>query len=210
MKTIINCAMSADGKIALPSGQQTRISNDEDIERVQLLRSSSDAILVGIGTVLADDPKLTVKERYASSGDRPVRIVLDSGCRIPEGAEALKGDARTIVVTSEACEKNVPGAEMLRLGNDLVDLHRLIDVLDDMGIGTLLVEGGATVIWSFLREGLADELSVFVGSLIIGGRGSPTMADGDGFVSLSDARRLRLIGLERLGDGALLRYEVIK
>lgn len=210
MKTIINCAMSADGKIALPSRRQTRISNDEDIERVQLLRKRSDAVLVGVGTVLADDPKLAVKERYASSGKQPVRIVLDSGCRTPEGAEVLKGDARTIVVTNEGCDKSVPGAEMLRLGNDLVDLHRLLEVLDDMGIQTLLVEGGATVIWSFLQEGLADELSVFVGSLIIGGSGSPTVADGEGFASLSDVRRLRLIEVERLGDGALLRYEVIK
>lgn len=209
MKTIVNCAMSADGKIALPIRRQTRISNDEDIERVQLLRSRSDAVLVGIGTVLADDPKLTVKEGL-SSGKQPIRIVLDSGCRTPEGAEVLSGDARTIVVTNASCKKSVQGAEIIRLGDDRIDLPRLLEKLDKMGIQTLLVEGGATVIWSFLREGLADELSIFVGSMVIGGDHSPTVADGEGFESLSGVRRLRLIDLERLGDGALLRYEVIK
>ena len=86
----VNCAMSADGKIALPTRRQTRISSEEDIARVHRLRNASDAILVGIGTVLSDDPSLLVKEKYVRRPRRPLRIVLDS--RYMEKSQA-KGEA---------------------------------------------------------------------------------------------------------------------
>ncbi len=210
MKIILNCAMSADGKISLPSRCQTRISNREDIERVHLLRNSVDAILVGIGTVLADDPKLTVNEKYVSSPKMPLRIVLDSSGRIPSNAEILGGSAKTLIVTNESCKRTFPRADVIRMGEKRVDLLALKKYLEDIGVRTLLVEGGSTVMWSFLSNGLADELSVFVGSMIIGGDRSPTLADGEGFASIEEVRRLKLADCERIGDGVLLRYEVIK
>ena len=210
MRVILNCAMSADGKIALPSRKQTRISNEEDMERVHILRNRADAILIGIGTVLADDPKLTVSEKYVSNPHRPLRIVLDSKGRTPRNANVLKGSSKTIIATSESCKKVFDGAETVRLGKKQVDIGALLRYLKGRGVETLMVEGGETVMWSFLRDGFADELTVFVGSMIIGGKKSPTLAGGKGFESLDAVRKLLLKSCEKLGDGALLRYEVIK
>ena len=210
MRVILNCAMSVDGKIALPTRKQTKISNQEDMERVHRLRDGADAILVGIGTILADDPKLTVSEKYVKPTRQPLRIVLDSKGRTPLKAEVLKGPAKTLIVTNESCKKKFTGADVARFGKKEIDLKALLNHLSSKGIKTLLVEGGETVMWSFMNERLADELSVFVGSMIIGGSKSPTMAGGEGVSTLDDVVRLSLKSCEKVGDGVLLRYEVVK
>ena len=210
VKVTINCAMSVDGKIALKSRRQTKISNEADKKRVHELRNSVDAILVGIGTILTDDPKLTVKRKYVPDAKDPVRIVLDSNGRTPHDSMVLNGEARTIVVTSGDCTVELPNAEMLRCGKGRVDIASLLPMLEKRGIRTLLVEGGAEVIWSFLESRLADELYLFIGSIVIGGDTSPTPAGGEGAASVEEAVELRLIRAEVIGDGVLLRYEVAK
>ncbi len=207
---IINCAMSADGKIALPSRKQTRISNEEDMKRVHELRNKCDAILVGIGTILSDNPKLTVKKSYVPDPKQPVRIVLDSKGRIPKDAEVLSPDSHTIVVVSEECEHEIEGAETIVCGKERIDLRMLLDILEKKGIRTLLVEGGETVIWSFLRERLAHEFYVFVGSMVIGGKNSPTPAGGEGVKNEEDILPLKLKSVTNLGNGVLLHYGVEK
>ena len=206
---IINAAMSVDGKIALSDGKGVRLSNDEDIRRVHQLRSRVDAILVGVGTVLADDPKLTIKSEYAT-GRNPLRVVLDSEGRTPARAHVLDGTAPTMIATTDRSKSLFPHAEVLRCGKDEVDLARLLDRLAERGIRTVLVEGGSTVIWSFLRQGLADELKVFIASRALGGRGAPTLAAGPGVASMDDSIRLRLDRAERLGDGVVLEYSVVR
>ncbi|OGS45796.1 MAG: diaminohydroxyphosphoribosylaminopyrimidine reductase [Euryarchaeota archaeon RBG_16_67_27] len=208
-RVIINAAMSVDGKIALADGRGVRISDEADIRRVHRLRAQVDAILVGVGTVLKDDPKLTVKREYADGPD-PLRIVLDSDGKTPEHAKVLDGSAPTLIVTTADCQRSFRGVEMLRTGTDEVDLHSLLDQLGSRGIRTLLVEGGSTVIWSFLHGGLADELRVFVGSAVLGGATAPTLAGGEGAATLEQAARLRLTRVERLGDGVLLEYAVVR
>src|SRR2546425_2073267 len=208
-RVIINAEMSVDGKIALPDGQAVRLSNDEDVRRVHQLRSKVDAILVGVGTVLADDPKLTIKPEFAKGRD-PLRVVLDSNGKTPVGAHVLDGSAPTVIVTSDRSARVFPRAEVLRCGKDEVDLARLLDRLAERGIRTILVEGGSTVIWSFLHEGLADELKVFVASRVLGGLSLPTLAGGPGVLSFADAIGIRLGRAERLGDGVLLEYLVIR
>ena len=94
---VINCAMSSDGKIASPSGKQLRISCDEDIKRMYKLRNDSDAVLVGINTVLSDDPKLTVKEKYIENPERPIRIVLDTHCKTPVDSFVVDNTAKTLI-----------------------------------------------------------------------------------------------------------------
>ena len=207
-RVIINAAMSIDGKIALSDGTGVRLSNEQDLRRVHRLRASVDAILVGVGTVLKDDPKLTVKSEYAK-GRNPLRVVLDSDGKISESAHVLDGSAPTLIVTSEESGRSFPHAEVLRLGKDEVNLQALLDRLGARDVKTLLVEGGSTVIWSFLRQGLADELKVFVSSRVLGGRATPTLAGGQGVTSLGEAPTLRLNRIERLGDGALLEYAVV-
>ncbi len=199
--------MTADGKIAGRSRRQIRISSAEDLERVQSLRASSDAILVGVGTILSDDPHLTVKG--ATPAKTPLRIVLDSKGRTPDRAKVLDGRTPTLIVTANESSRKWIGAEVLRCGNGRVDLHALLPELYKRGVKTLLVEGGGEVIWSFFSEDLVDRYCVFVGSMVIGGRTSPTPIDGDGF---SDDRLLaiRLVDVRKLGDGVLLSYEVAR
>ncbi len=185
------------------------MSNEEDLRRVHALRAGSDAILVGVGTVLMDDPKLTVRREYAK-GRSPLRIVLDSGGRTPRGAQVLDGKAPTLIVTTEDCVRTFPAAEVFRCGKEEVDLELLLDHLASRGIRTLLVEGGSAVIWSFLHEGLADELKVFVASKALGGKSTPTLAGGEGAAMLAGAVRLAFSRMSAVGDGVLLEYAVVR
>ncbi|MDH3364552.1 MAG: 2,5-diamino-6-(ribosylamino)-4(3H)-pyrimidinone 5'-phosphate reductase [Thermoplasmata archaeon] len=210
MKITINCAMSADGKIALNSRKQTDISNEPDKKRVHEMRNSVDAILVGIGTVLTDDPKLTVKEKYVHNPQNPIRIVLDSRGRTPPHAKVLNGEAKTVIVTAEECTKEFPNAETIRCGSGRIDIQRLALMLEERGIRSMLVEGGAEVIWSFLKTRLADEMLIFIGSMVIGGDSSPTPAGGTGASAMNEVVELRLRNAEVVGDGVLVEYEVVK
>ena len=151
--------MSADGKIALRTRRQTRISNEEDKRRVHKLRNSSDAILVGVETVIADNPKLTVNPKYVKRPRHPLRIILDSKGRTPKNALVLDGTSKTLIVTNDNCRKVFPNAATTRCGNQEVDLKKLIRILEKKNISTLLVEGGSKVIWSFLRSRIADEVT---------------------------------------------------
>lgn len=202
--------MSADGKIALPTRAQTRISSEEDMKRVHEVRNSVDVIVVGVGTILADDPSLLVKSQYVSEVKSPTRLVLDSTGRTPEDASVFRGEARTMVATSERCSRDFGRIEVIRCGLERVDLKELMSILNARGFTKVLVEGGGEVIWSFFREGLVDEFKVFVGSMIIGGKSSPTPADGEGFSSLEEVTRMELLGHTRLGEGVLLEYMVKK
>lgn len=210
MKVIVNCAMSADGKIALRTRKQTRISNEEDRKRVHQLRNSVDAILVGIETVLSDNPKLTVNKKYVKQPRHPVRIVLDSHGRTPRNALVLDGKARTIIVTNERTSKTFPNAEVIRSGNNDIDLMKLITILEKKGIKKLLVEGGSRVIWSFLNSKIADEVNIFVGSMVIGGEESPTPAGGEGAPNEKSIVSLKLKDAKVMGSGVLLTYKVVK
>ena len=203
-RVTVNCAMSPDGKIATKEHRQIRISSPQDMERVRSLRASVDAILVGVGTVLADDPHLTVKGRPPGQG--PLRVVLDSHGRTPDDAQVVNGKGRTLIVTNERCTKTWAKAQVLRAGKEMVDLTLLMHKLHEMGLNTLLVEGGGETIWSFFSLDLVDVYSVYVGNDILGGRTAPSPADGEGFLE-GEKVHLELRSVERLGDGVLLTYE---
>jgi 2,5-diamino-6-(ribosylamino)-4(3H)-pyrimidinone 5'-phosphate reductase len=203
-RVTINCAMSPDGKIATKEHRQIRISSPQDMERVRSLRASVDAILVGVGTILADDPHLTVKSLPREKN--PLRVVLDSHGRTPDSAKVVNESARTLMVTNETCTKTWPNAAVLRAGKEMVDLVILLPKLHEMGVKTLLVEGGGETIWSFFRMGMVDVYSVYVGNDILGGVSAPSPVDGEGFLE-GEKVHLVLRTVERLGDGVLLTYE---
>ncbi len=203
-KVIVNVAMSADGKIALSDRTEVKISGEEDFERVHGLRDKVDAILVGIGTVLADDPKLTVKERFVEDPKQPLKVVLDSRARTPEDAQLLE-DGDHLIATTQDVKKE--GWIKCGSGNK-VDIGMLLNELDKEGVKTLLVEGGGEVLGSFFEEGYVDEFNVFVGSLIIGGKDAPTPVDGKGAQGFDDLIDLKLVDCEHLDDGVLLKYKV--
>ncbi len=205
---IINAAMSLDGKIAFPDGSPANLSNEEDLARVHRLRAQADAILVGVGTVIKDNPKLTIKPEYAK-GTNPLRVVLDSGGKTPDHAHVLDGAAETLIATTVDCTREFARAKVFRTGKDEVDLVALLDHLSSRGVKTLLVEGGSTAIWSFLRQRLADEVKVFVASTVLGGHAAPSLTGGPGVRSLEESFHLRLEKAERLGDGLLVEYTVV-
>ncbi len=200
--------MSVDGKIAFADARPAKLSNEEDVARVQRLRAEADAVLVGVGTVLKDDPKLTVKPEHAR-GKQPLRVVLDSAGKTPDHAHVLDGSAETLIATTADCTRQFAHAQVFRAGKDEVDLVPFLEHLSQRGVKTLLVEGGSTVIWSFVKQHLADEIRVFVASLILGGHAAPTLAGGPGVHALSEALHVRLESAERLGDGLVLTYTVV-
>ncbi len=220
---IVNFAMSADGKISTFERRQVRISGSGDRERVDRMKAGSDAVMVGIGTVLADDPSLTIKsaelirQRIERGQDpHPVRVVVDSQARTPLNAEILrKGEGRRVVAVScEAPEERVDAirryATVFRAGASEVDLSLLMHDLHRMGVRRLMVEGGGTLIWSLFHRDLVDEMHCFVGNIIIGGRDAPTPAEGTGFSSESVFPRLNLESLQRLDEGALIHWRVAR
>ena len=207
---IINCAMSADGKIASPSGKQLKISCEEDIKRMYELRNESDAVLVGINTVLSDDPKLTVKDKYVKNPKHPIRIVLDTYCKTPTDALVVNNISKTLIITSEKCNKKYgENVEVILCDKDddgFINLEKLMAILENKGINKLMVEGGGTVIWNFLKSGLADDFYIYVGSIIIGGSNTPTISG-----KVDDKNiKLKLVKTKNVGDGILLHYRLIK
>jgi len=217
----LNSAMSADGKISTWQRKQVRISGAIDFDRVDRLRCGSDAIMVGIGTVLADDPSLTVKsvqrkiERKEKGFDEnPIRVIIDSQARTPIDADIFKkGEGqRIVVVSSSAPYENVEAlrtqAKIIISGETRVDLTYAMEQLHRLGIKRLMVEGGATLNWAMLSGGLVDEIYTFVGNLIIGGQAAPTLVDGEGFGD-SSTLPLELISAEKIEQGILLKWKVL-
>lgn len=218
----INSAMSADGKLSTFERKQVKISGKTDFDRVDALRAETDAIMVGIGTVLADDPSLTVKSEQrrleraaAGKEENPIRIIVDSNARTPIDADIFKkGKGRKIIVVSESAQKEktdalskMPDTKIIVAGFNRVNLEEMAVLLKKEGITRLMVEGGATLNYGLISAGLADELMIFVGNLIIGGKTAPTFADGDGF-SEKTVRRLTLETAERIEDGILLTWKM--
>jgi len=211
-RVIVNCAMSADGKIALPTGKQLRISSEEDIARVYRLRNESDAVLVGVGTILSDDPKLTVKETYVKNPRQPLRVVLDSKGRTPPGSLVLNKTANTLLIMAKGHERPFEGSHIEVVGctadrQGLLEIPCILELLSQRGIRTLLVEGGGTVIWSFLKSGMVDDLYVYIGPCIIGGKNTPTMASGEGIMREDEIITLKIVKTQRTGAGILIHYQ---
>ena len=220
MHVHVNAAESVDGKLSTREREQVAISGPADFDRMDELRAGVDGVLVGVGTVLADDPGLTVKnderrERRERDGapPNPARVVADSRARTPPDAELLDDAAATYVLVSEdAAEADVAalsaaGATVITTGSGRVDLTAAFDRLKEYGVERLLVEGGGELIFSLFEADLVDRLTVYVGSVVIGGRDAPTLADGEGFTDPDSFPELSLTDVERVDDGVVLAYD---
>lgn len=218
---VVNVAMSADGKISTRERRQIKISGAQDFLRVDRLKAGADAVMVGIGTVLADDPSLTVKSEECRThrlnrgvDEHPVRIVVDSNARIPLEASILhKGPGKRIIAVSERADPRKTAAlqnvaTVIIAGVDEVDLSLMMDKLGEMGIRRVMVEGGGTLIAGLINAGLVDEIYTFIGNMIIGGKDSPTFMDGDGCILESLFCRLTLLETCRIENGVLLHWHV--
>jgi 2,5-diamino-6-(ribosylamino)-4(3H)-pyrimidinone 5'-phosphate reductase len=218
MHVLVNAAVSADGKLSSRRREQIAISGEADFARVDRLRAESDAVLVGVGTVLADDPSLVQydgghrRETRGADAASPARVVADSRCRTPADASILDGEPETYVLTTESAPEDRRerledvGATLVVAGRERVDLPAALGELEGAGVDRLMVEGGGELIFSLFEAGLVDDLSVFVGGTVVGGREAPTLADGEGFVA--DFPALSLESVERLDDGVVLSWTV--
>jgi riboflavin-specific deaminase-like protein len=171
----VHYAQTIDGRIAARTGDAHWVSGESSLRLAHELRASHDAIMVGIGTVLADDPRLTVR---LVDGRSPIRVIVDSTLRIPIAANVLSDrTARTIVATTPTAPQEraraikAAGGEVLRAHADEngdVDLHDLLRRLRGIGIGSLLIEGGRGIITSALRDHVVDRLTVCIAPKVIG------------------------------------------
>lgn len=214
-KVTLNAAMTLDGKIATRTGS-SEISGPDDLLRAHRLRREMDAIMVGINTVLADDPRLTVHKISANSKDNPVRVVVDSKARTPPEYRILNLEAPTIIaVSNEAPLEKIMAleedgkAEVVICGDKQVDLNCLMDQLGNKGIKTLMLEGGSTLNYSMLKEGLVSEVKVCIAPMIAGGAMSKTLVDGDGVDYMKDAFRLKFKKSYNLGEDLIVEYDVL-
>ncbi|MBR2558653.1 MAG: 2,5-diamino-6-(ribosylamino)-4(3H)-pyrimidinone 5'-phosphate reductase, partial [Methanobrevibacter sp.] len=177
MHVILNAAMTLDGKIATASGS-SNISGEEDLKRVHEIRRDCDAIMVGIGTVLADDPRLTVHKIDANPEDNPLRVVVDSRCRTPIAARITNKDAKTLIAGANEYKYDFlvsdrydvfkkRGVEFFWSGEKQVDLKALMNHLQRQGIKKLMLEGGSTLNFSMIRDGLIDEINICVAPMVV-------------------------------------------
>ncbi len=208
-------AMSLDGKIATRTGASQWITGPEARGRVQQMRKEMDAIMVGIGTVLTDDPQLTARDIDGAalpSNLQPVRVVVDSNCRIPAGARLLHQPGRTIIATSgdvdmsrsSALEESGATVRAFAAGDGRVNLSELMTSLGSEGVVSVLVEGGGGVLGALLDAGLIDKVCAFVGPMLIGGAGARSPIEGNGATVMADVCRLERTRMEQIGPDWLV------
>ena len=213
-------AASLDGKIATVTGRSRWITGTAALTRVHELRRRVDAVLIGAGTVIADDPGLSVR-LPGFSGRQPLRLVLDSRGRVSPGARLFESDlpGSAIVATTRKMPSShrkaleARGVECLILpsdGFDRVDLPALLTELGRRKISSLLIEGGGEVLGSAFDAGIVHELWAFVSPLIIGGLKAPTPVQGRGFPSIEEALRLDRTTVETVGEDFLVRGFVVE
>lgn len=208
---VLKTAMTLDGKIATSAGDSQWITGEASRLRVHELRDRCDAILVGIGTVLHDDPSLTTR-LPDRQGRNPLRIVLDSEARTPLSAKLLTdGAARTLIAVTEQAPKarvealRQAGAEVLVCGaGPRVDAVELLRTLGGREVSSLLVEGGGRVNDALLQAGLVDKVYAFIAPKLIGGRDALTPVEGEGRERLADAVQLTGLTAETIGEDILL------
>jgi diaminohydroxyphosphoribosylaminopyrimidine deaminase/5-amino-6-(5-phosphoribosylamino)uracil reductase len=210
----LKVAASLDGKVATQSGDSRWISSEISRKRVHRLRQSVDAVVVGIGTVLKDDPMLTA--RLAGGIRRqPLRVILDSGLRIPLHSRLVQtaGQYPTLVATTRAAslarrqrlaKAKVQVVMIRRDSRGRVSLKELLRELARRGVASLLLEGGSTLNASALREGLVDRLLFFLAPKIIGGRRAPGIFAGEGALRVRDAQPLEILKLRRIGPDLMI------
>ena len=201
----LKCATSLDGKIALPSGESQWITGEKARERAHLLRHEHDAVLVGIETVLSDDPQLNV--RLPGHWNQPARVVLDSRGRMPLGSRLLRDKSTPLfIATTDAMPPENQaaleerGAQVLRCGakGERVRISEVLKQLYEHGIFSVLIEGGASVSSSALRENVVDKVVWFVAPILLG-EGRDALAEYS-LSRLVEAPRLRDVQIERIDD----------
>jgi diaminohydroxyphosphoribosylaminopyrimidine deaminase / 5-amino-6-(5-phosphoribosylamino)uracil reductase len=197
-------ASSLDGKIATKTGESKWITSKEARLDSHRYRAVHDAILVGVNTVIADDPSLTV--RLSERRKNPVRIILDTHLRTPLNAKIINdGEAETwIVVGSEVKEAKIAEyahkhAQILKMSEPKIQIRDLLNILGEKQITSLFVEGGAEVHGSFIEAKAVNQVVAYVAPKIIGGKAAPSPIGGSGFAQMADVMNLKIKSVETIG-----------
>lgn len=208
---VLKAAMTLDGKIATATGQSKWITNETSRAYGYKLRDIYDGIMVGINTVIEDNPMLTAR---VDGGKNPIRIVVDSSLKIDINANVVQDkSAKTIVATTDKADKdkilklqaqNVDVIVVDKDENDKVDIEKLLDILGQQNICSILVEGGATLSGSFVAKKLVDKVYFFIAPRIVGGKEAKTPVAGTGILNLQEALALKDIQIEKLEEDILI------
>ncbi|MCX5718054.1 MAG: bifunctional diaminohydroxyphosphoribosylaminopyrimidine deaminase/5-amino-6-(5-phosphoribosylamino)uracil reductase RibD [Nitrospirae bacterium] len=222
---ILKVAMTLDGKIATPEGESKWITGEKARELVHKTRGSVDAVMTAIGTIKADDPQLTARvlapasrlRRQGSKGSsikNPIRIVIDPELEIPIDAKILNTPPETVIIAKRSQKSEVRSQKLSALSNkgvkiidydgERVDLSWLMKKLGEMGITSLLLEGGSSLNSHALEYGIVDKVMFFIAPKIIGGKESFPSVGGKTFRKLSEAHQLKNITLKRIGEDILI------
>lgn len=215
----LHFAQSLDGRIGLgPGCERAILSSDEGVAGAHRARSEHDAVLVGIETVLHDDPRLNAR---GTGSSQPLRVVLDSELRLPLAARLLATEGAAGQVLVFGCAERAPAARRRELEakgalvvltsadqNRQVVLTEALEALAARGVKRLLVEGGAKVLTSFLRAGLAQRAEIEIAPLWLGAPATPGLCE-LGVGQLGDALRLERVDVGRLGQNVLLRGDIV-
>ena len=207
-------AMSLDGKIATHTGDSKWVTGSPARGYVQEMRKTCDAIMVGVNTVLRDNPQLTARDMDGNPLPRqPLRVILDSKARTPTDARLLNERGLTLIATaSSAADRRISalreaGAEVLQFPETLagmIDPCALLQALGARGVVSLLVEGGGTLLGSLFDLGMVDKVAAFIAPKIIGGISAPSPVGGNGSVSMSQAMDIERSEVEQIGDDVLI------
>jgi 2,5-diamino-6-(ribosylamino)-4(3H)-pyrimidinone 5'-phosphate reductase len=218
----VNMAMTVDGKITSTGREYPKFSSRHDKRTMDHLRAEADAVLIGAGTLRADDPPLQVRDpemqayrRSLGKPDTLLNVVVTASVEIDPGSRFFRDTTGgKIVVTVEDAPKDriaavAKSAEVWKIGRGRVDIEKALRRLSERGVARLLVEGGGDLNWSFAKDDLIDEIYVTIAPALLGGRNAPTLLEGDGFM-MASRRPLRLLHLERHEDEIYCRYAVVR
>ncbi|QOR65331.1 bifunctional diaminohydroxyphosphoribosylaminopyrimidine deaminase/5-amino-6-(5-phosphoribosylamino)uracil reductase RibD [Cytobacillus suaedae] len=201
----LKAAISLDGKIATSTGESKWITGESARLDVHKLRHQHDAILVGVGTVIADNPSLTT--RLPNGGKNPIRVILDTYLRTPIDAQIVTdGEAETIIIVSNQVEDKkkdlyqAKGVKILSLETKNIVIHDVLTLLSTLGITSVFVEGGAQVNGSFVKEKAVNQVITYIAPKIIGGSNAPSSIGGTGFEKMSEVLQLTIESVEQLGE----------
>ena len=209
---ILSAAMTIDGKIATRSGDP-ELSDENDWREVHKLRTQVDAIMVGKGTILKDNPKLHIKF-FKHKGY--YRIIVDSNLSVPLESNVVNYQPEIyptiICVTENASTEKIKEFELknvkiIKSGNGMqVDLTNLLSILSNMGISSILLEGGGTLNWSFIKHDLIDEMRLTIAPWIVGGKDAITLVEGAGFEKMEQGRKFKLLKVYKRDNYVVLKY----
>ena len=212
--TIIVSEITVDGKLTLRKGYSSKeimkFMDEEATRYLHQIRAKVDGIMVGAETIRTDNPYLTVRHAV---GKNPVRIIPTRTGNIPLDANVLKSDAPTIIITTEKAPKEKlkeleKKAEVIICGKDDIDLIHMMEILYNKGIKSLMVEGGSTLNWNLIKNGLIDEIRLIHMPFIVGGENTPTLVGGEGFKSLEEVVKLKLRAHFIRGSHLITEWEI--